>query len=75
MVDEAKAQTTPKASAYPKVAKGGKGEMMLARKAATVVTTANDSGTERRAQARNHASEGSSTSLRIAEKALWRCMA
>jgi hypothetical protein len=49
--------------------------MMLARKAATVVTTANDSGTERRAQARNHASEGSSTSLRIAEKALWRCMA
>jgi hypothetical protein len=68
-VDEAKAQNTPKARAYPKVANGGKGEMTLARNAATVVTTASESGTDNRAQDLNHASAGSSTSLLIAEKA------
>ena len=42
---------------------------MLAKKAATVVTTAKESGIESRAQARSHASAGSSISLRMAENA------
>ena len=58
-VDVMKAQITPNASAKPNVVKGGNGEIMFARNAATVVITANESGTESFAQARNQDSAGS----------------
>ena len=49
-----KAETTPSDRAYPNTASGGRGEMTLAMKAATVVTTASERGIERWPHARNH---------------------
>ena len=54
-----KAQTTPIAKAMPNVFNGGKGEIMLARKAETVVITAKVRGTESLAHALNQDSAGS----------------
>ena len=65
-MDVKKAQTTPIARAIPKVFNGGSGEIILAKNAATVVITANDSGTDSFAQALNHDSAGSGyCSLRV----------
>jgi hypothetical protein len=58
-VADKNAHTTPIANARPNVAKGGKGEIIFARNAATVVITANDNGTLSLVQARAHASAGS----------------
>ena len=68
-VEERNAQMTPNANAIPKVARGGRGEMMLARKAATVVTTASVNGTLSFPHALIHASAVSSTFSLISERA------
>ena len=60
---------TPNANAIPNVAKGGRGEMMFARKAATVVTTARVSGTLSLPHALIQASAVSSTFSLISERA------
>ena len=58
-VDVMKAHTTPIASAKPNVFNGGRGDIMLAKNAATVVITARDSGTDNLAHALSQDSAGS----------------
>ena len=74
-VADKKAQTTPIANAKPNVANGGNGDIILARNAATVVITANNSGTLSLVQARAHASAGSGYFSRIETYALCKCIA
>ena len=59
MVEVINAHTTPIARAMPNVVSGGSGEIMFAKKAATVVITARESGTDNLAQARSQDSAGS----------------
>ena len=58
------AETTPTESATPKVIRGGRGEIIFAMNAATVVMTASPSGVDSLAHAANQASELSSISAR-----------
>ena len=65
-VEVMNAHITPIANAKPNVFNGGRGEIMFARKADTVVITANVKGTESFAHALNHDSAGSEyCSLRV----------
>ena len=61
-----KAEITPTASAIPNVSNGGKGDMMFAKNAATVVMTASPNGVESRAHEASHDSAESSNSARKA---------
>ena len=55
-----KAESTPTAKAIPNVSSGGNGEIIFARKAATVVITAKPRGVDNFAQEANQASAESS---------------
>jgi hypothetical protein len=59
MVEVMNAHTTPIAKAMPNVVSGGSGEIMFDKKAATVVITAKESGTDSLAQALSQDSAGS----------------
>ena len=58
-VEVINAHTTPIAKAIPNVVNGGRGEIMFAKNAATVVITARESGTDNLAQALSQDSAGS----------------
>ena len=68
------AEITPTASAIPNVSKGGSGDMMFAKNAATVVITARPSGVDNLPQDASHASDESPISPLNELYLRWRCI-